>query len=172
MKLAEFNALCDREWAKTDRGGRGDVVLLTLTGPGAAELTADVLGDRSAAFIPLPPHIAPEEAAEFRAGASLGGLVNPVTRTPVTIRTRQGGKRETARVRVPGGYRQTWCGCERVTRPPRPAHIPMLDAPFGQNVSPDPQPARLHLMRAGLPRRQLALTSGEAAGTQVSASRH
>ena len=28
-----------------------------------------------------------------------------------------------------------------MTRPPRPAHIPMLDVPFGQNVSPDPQPA-------------------------------
>lgn len=108
MKLDQFNALCDREWAKQDRGGRGDVVLLTLTGPGAAILTADVLGDRSAAFIPLPPHIAPEEAAEFRAGASLGELLNPITRTPVTIRTRKGAKRETARVRVPAGHRQTW----------------------------------------------------------------
>ena len=109
MKLAEFNALCDREWSKRDRGGRGDVVLLTLTGPGAAELTADVLGDHSAAFIPLPPHIAPEEAAEFRAGASLGELLNPITRTVVKIKTKEGGTRETARVRVMGGtYRSTW----------------------------------------------------------------
>ena len=23
---------------------------------------------------------------------------------------------------------------------PRPAHIPLLNVPFGQNVSPDPQP--------------------------------
>ena len=29
-----------------------------------------------------------------------------------------------------------------MTPRPRPAHIPMLDAPFGQNVSPDPQPGR------------------------------
>ena len=31
VKLAEFTALCDREWKNQNRGGRGDVVLLTLT---------------------------------------------------------------------------------------------------------------------------------------------
>jgi hypothetical protein len=28
-----------------------------------------------------------------------------------------------------------------VTWPPSPAHIPMLEVPFGQNVSPEPRPA-------------------------------
>ena len=35
-------------------------------------------------------------------------IVNPITRTPVKIRVKKDGVRETARVRVPGGYRQTW----------------------------------------------------------------
>ena len=30
---------------------------------------------------------------------------------------------------------------EPVTWPPSPAHIPLLEVPFGQNVSPDPRPA-------------------------------
>ena len=28
-----------------------------------------------------------------------------------------------------------------MTRPPRPAHIPLLEVPFGQNVSPESRPA-------------------------------
>ena len=52
-----------------------------------------------------------------------------------------------------------------MTRPPRPAHIPMLDAPFGQNVSPQPDPppdaaALLSLVAS-------ALTSCEEAGIKV-----
>lgn len=106
MKLAEFNALCDREWAKRDRGGRGDVVSLCLTGPSAAELSADLLMN--------PQHfghflyVDADEVGDLRAGAFLTKAVNPITRSVVTIRTRPGGRRETARVRVPGGYRQTW----------------------------------------------------------------
>jgi len=107
MKLAEFNALCDREWAKTARGGRGDVVSLCLSGPGAAELSTDIIVNPQQSGHIL--HIDAGEAAALRAGAGLRQVVNPVTRTVVKIRTKPGGKRETARVRVMGGtYRQTW----------------------------------------------------------------
>ena len=52
-----------------------------------------------------------------------------------------------------------------MTRPPRPAHIPMLDVPFGSNVSPAPAPppdaaAVLSLVAS-------ALTSCEEAGITV-----
>ena len=106
MKLAEFGALCDREWAKTDRGGRGDVVSLCLTGPSAAELSTDMLINPQQFGHIL--HIDAGEVAALRAGAGVRQVVNPVTRTVVKIRVRPGARRETARVRVPGGYRQTW----------------------------------------------------------------
>ena len=58
MKLAEFNALCDREWAKPKRG---DVVSLLLTGPSAAELCVDLLagvsGTASLWMIRTPPSV-------------------------------------------------------------------------------------------------------------------
>lgn len=114
MKLAEFNALCDREWSKTDRGGRGDVVLLTLTGPGAAELTRDVIAEQEGhrAYLSLAVKhevMTQAEADRLAVGIGIEQVVNPVTRTVVKIRTKPGGARETARVRVMGGtYRQTW----------------------------------------------------------------
>lgn len=106
MKLAEFKDLCDREWGKRDRGGRGDVVLLTLTDAGYVELGTDILASQPRLPFELPfepcvchPHVRMVHPI---------AMVNPVTRTQVGIRIKEDGKRETARVRVPGGYRQTW----------------------------------------------------------------
>lgn len=39
MKLAEFNALCEREWGEA----RGDVIGLSLTDESAEELHRDVI---------------------------------------------------------------------------------------------------------------------------------
>jgi hypothetical protein len=102
VKLAEFNALCDREWAKPKRG---DVVSLLLTGPSAAELCADVLsGVPGFGFLPDDP-----DAAVGPVGAIVREMINPITRTAVKVRVKKGGVRETARVSVMGGtFRQTW----------------------------------------------------------------
>ena len=54
-----------------------------------------------------------------------------------------------------------------MTRPPRPAHIPMLEAPFGQNVSLDPKPAPPPDAAALLSLVASALTSCEEAGITV-----
>lgn len=107
MKLAQFNALCDREWEKQDRGGRGDVVSLSLTGPSLAELTTDVLTSRDAekSLVSLQA----SGILDVVCGASLSQLHNPVTRSVVKIRVKQGGTRESARVAVMGGTcRMTW----------------------------------------------------------------
>ena len=52
-----------------------------------------------------------------------------------------------------------------MTRPPRPAHIPMLEAPFGQNVSPKPAPPPDAALLLSLV--ASALTSCEEAGITV-----
>ena len=106
MKLAEFNTLCDREWAKKDRGGRGDVVLIYLTEASAEELSRDVLLTPEY-FGPILPFDA-KDVADIRAGKPLPKVVNPITRTVVEIRTKPGGKQESARVRTPFGCRRTW----------------------------------------------------------------
>jgi hypothetical protein len=106
VKLAEFNALCDREWAKKDRGGHGDVVLLTLTEASAEELGRDLLMNPQHFGHVL--HLTTDDVASIRAGDAFRQAVNPITRTVVKIRTKKDGTRETARIRVPGGYRQTW----------------------------------------------------------------
>ena len=104
MKLAEFNALCEREWNKPRRG---DVESLRLTGPGAAELSRDVLMGYPPLEILL--NIKKSELPAIRAGAGIDRVVNPITRTVVKIRTKKDGAREMARVRVMGGtYRSTW----------------------------------------------------------------
>lgn len=104
MKLAEFNALCEREWNKPRRG---DIESLRLTGPGAAELSRDVLMGYPPLEILL--NIKKSDLPAIRAGAAVSNVVNPITRTVVKIKTREGGERETARVRVMGGtYRSTW----------------------------------------------------------------
>jgi hypothetical protein len=104
MKLAEFYALCDREWAKPKRG---DVVSLLLTGPSAAELALDSLMNSTRDGFEL--NIQESELPAIRSGAGINRVVNPITRTVVEIRVKKDGVRETARVRVMGGtYRQTW----------------------------------------------------------------
>ena len=104
MKLAEFHALCDREWAKPKRG---DIESLCLTETGARELVNDVL--MGGAWDSCLVFIEESELPAISAGAGISEVVNPITRTVVKIRTKKDGIRETARVRVMGGtYRQTW----------------------------------------------------------------
>jgi hypothetical protein len=107
VKLAEFNALCEREWEKRDRGGRGDVVRLTLTEAGYEELSADILADQSRLPFDLPPE--PCACHPHILMVHPIALVNPITRTQVGIRVKKSVGRETARVRVMGGTcRETW----------------------------------------------------------------
>jgi hypothetical protein len=101
VKLAEFNALCGREWEKRARGGRGDVVALHLTGPSAAELSADVLVNPQETGRIL--RMTPGEAEAEATGAALTHLRNPVTRSAVQVIVKVSGNRESARVRVMGG---------------------------------------------------------------------
>ena len=104
MKLAEFNALCDREWAKPQRG---DVESLHLTEAGRRELVTDMLMDGALGSCMLL--VEESELPAIRAGAGINTVVNRITRTDVEIRTKKSAVRETARVRVMGGtYRQTW----------------------------------------------------------------
>ena len=65
MKLAGFNALCEREWGDA----RGDVTGLRLTDESYAELTVDTLISGTPEVILLPR----------------GELFNPVTRTVVKV---------------------------------------------------------------------------------------
>lgn len=103
MKLADFNALCAREWNKPRRG---DVVSLRLTEASRQELHQDALVNGSP-FRGM--RMTAEECARLRAGGLLEQLPNPVTRTVVKIQTKPDGERDTARVAVVGGtYRSTW----------------------------------------------------------------
>ena len=79
MKLAEFKALCEREWGEA----RGDVIGLHLTADSRRELATDVLVEGYS-----PGHllyIDREEVAAIRAGASISTIVNPITRSVVKI---------------------------------------------------------------------------------------
>jgi hypothetical protein len=67
VKLAEFNALCEREWEKQ----KGDVQSLYLTQESAEELGTDVL------LNPDGPHVS---------GFQIGKLCNPITKSAVEIR--------------------------------------------------------------------------------------
>jgi hypothetical protein len=71
VKIAEFNALCDREWAN----GRGDVTGLHLTDESFAELSLEAL--REAESAPLDVMLGAKPAAS--------AVVNPVTRTVVKV---------------------------------------------------------------------------------------
>ena len=51
--------------------------------------------------------------------------------------------------------------------PPKPAHIPLLDVPFGQNVASAPKPAPPPEAAALLSRVASALSACEAAGITV-----
>jgi hypothetical protein len=104
VRLAEFYALCDREWSKPLRG---DIESLRLTEAGRRELVNDVIVNGAQDNLVL--HIERSELPAIRAGAGISQVVNPITRTVVKIRTKKTGSRETARVRIMGGtYRQTW----------------------------------------------------------------
>ena len=107
MKLAEFNALCDREWAKPKRG---DVVSLILTEASLQELSQDVImADWAHGTHVLYPPPGLGDGSPLRAGTAVDRVINPVTRTIVKISTKKDGDRESARIRVMGGtYRQTW----------------------------------------------------------------
>jgi hypothetical protein len=82
------------------------VAVLYLAGPSAAELTTEILTD------PRHSHtrfIGADDLEGVAAGAALTQVPNPVTRSAVEIRIRNGAKREAARVHVMGGTaRQTW----------------------------------------------------------------
>lgn len=84
MKLAEFKALCDREWGEA----RGDITGLSLTNDSLREFTTDVLlaGAQDQPFLfPLVPLYGSDEIANIRAGAVCSKVLNPVTRTVVDI---------------------------------------------------------------------------------------
>ena len=80
MKDDQFLDLCRQEWDR-DTGWpfHGDVVALSLTGPGVAELTQDVLSQGTA-----------ETRPGVAAGARLACLTNPVTRSSVEVRVADG----------------------------------------------------------------------------------
>jgi len=71
VKLAEFNALCEREWNEA----RGDVTGLRLTDESYAELAREVL--ERAESLPLDVMLGAKAAADE--------AVNPVTRSVVKV---------------------------------------------------------------------------------------
>lgn len=84
MKLAEFKDLCDREWGEA----RGDVQALRLTNDSLLEFTCDVLlaGAEDEPFLfPMVPLHSSEETADIRAGAVCSKVLNPITRSVVTV---------------------------------------------------------------------------------------
>ena len=76
MKLAEFNALCDREWRQEFRG---DVTGLRLTDDSYRELDRDVIIDGTR--YPCPLLIDKSELPAIAAGGGIGIVMNPITRT-------------------------------------------------------------------------------------------
>lgn len=71
MKLSDFNELCRQEWMQEDRG---DVIALNLTDISWMELAADAIAEEP-----------PESWAPIHRPAGANELVNPVTRSVVTI---------------------------------------------------------------------------------------
>jgi hypothetical protein len=82
VKLAEFNALCEREH---ERDG-GIVTRLSLSPQDHAELSADVIGslEPDGLVVRLPDGTAPTVTA---VGAKVNEVVNPASRTPVSVTT-------------------------------------------------------------------------------------
>ena len=79
MKLAEFHALCEREW----REARGDVTGLNLTEDSRRELVNDVLINGAQDSLLLL--IEKSELSAIRAGAGISEVTNPITRSAVKI---------------------------------------------------------------------------------------
>ena len=91
MKLAEFNALCDREWHQEFKG---DVVALSLTDDSYRELDRDVIIDGTQ--YPRALLIDESELPAIRAGGGIGIVMNPFTRT--VVKFTGGAERDTAEV--------------------------------------------------------------------------
>jgi hypothetical protein len=91
MKMDQFGALCDREWALN---ARGDVKALSLTDGSYGELQAGAAVGYDPAF--LPPSPGPFE------------LINPVTRSVVKITG--GAASDTAEVHSVPESRTVTCG--------------------------------------------------------------
>lgn len=82
MKLAEFSALCDREWGEA----RGDVTGLRLTDESYRELGNEVIIDGGRTLpVPLLLDIDEADLEAIRAGEFFPPLLNPVTRSPVKV---------------------------------------------------------------------------------------
>ena len=79
MKLADFDALCEREWGEA----RGDVIGLCLTDDSRQELANDAL--TSDTFDSCLLLIKESELPAIRAGAGIGSVTNPITRSVVKI---------------------------------------------------------------------------------------
>lgn len=94
MRLAQFNALCEREWAS----GHGDVTALHLTGLSLAELAADVLMDGFQGETALL--VKESEVADITCGAAIRRIRNPLTKTVVEL-SADGGPWDSAEVRKP-----------------------------------------------------------------------
>jgi hypothetical protein len=78
VKMADFENLCEREWAN----GRGDVRALTLTAESLRELSAEALGPEPSSFT----HEGVTRTFSAAAGDRVSEAVNPVTRhaCPIT----------------------------------------------------------------------------------------
>lgn len=95
MKTAQFAALCSREWG---REARGDLVGLALTADSLRELAEDVVTDPLPA--PMVLRIPEHDLGATASGLSLSHLVNPVTRSDVSVIG--GAASDTATVRCMG----------------------------------------------------------------------
>ena len=80
MKIIEFRELCDREWCSSLHG-YGDVVELHLTFTSYVDLMQDVMAEL------VMFGKAPEPAKRIAGSAVITTLVNPITRSEVTVRS-------------------------------------------------------------------------------------
>ncbi len=101
MKLAAFKDLCDREWAKPQRG---DVQALHLTDESLLELNCEVIlaSGSEPWLMPMVLHIGEDDLPAIRDGRGMLPILNPVTRSTVTVSG--GSDRDMAQVySLPGG---------------------------------------------------------------------
>jgi hypothetical protein len=91
MKLAEFDALCEREWEKN----HGDILSLHLTDESRKEFENELLVHPR--FDPFFLQISKEEMEAFQDGIAIPRVLNPVTRS--TIEIIGGSDRDYAEVR-------------------------------------------------------------------------
>jgi hypothetical protein len=103
MKYDQFADLCQREFAADG----GDVRALTLAGPSAADLAADICTRPE--LVPMILRIREDEADTVRAGAALTKARNPVTLSDVAVTVEPDAEADTATVRCgpDGGQTRT-----------------------------------------------------------------